>query len=171
MLKHAGEVAVGSGLVARLPAFPDAPVDELLDLRSDLAGPLTRYRRAASSMATRLTARPFDREAAAEMDDLWNTEVAPALADIEEGLEQHGLVREVGRALGQDVKSLLGGGAAIYVGFDQLTSLDSWISATAAAAAPGLTALVSGIQSSLTAKRDLRGRDLFYLYEVNRRLG
>jgi hypothetical protein len=39
-LRHAGEAAIGSGLVARLPAFPGAPLNELLDLRSDLAGPL-----------------------------------------------------------------------------------------------------------------------------------
>src|SRR2546421_3946093 len=82
VIRHAREAAVGSGLIARLPAFPQAPLDELLDLRSDLSGPLTRYRRAASTMATSLSARPFDRDAAAEIDDLWNHEVAPALNDI-----------------------------------------------------------------------------------------
>jgi hypothetical protein len=41
-LKHAGEAAVGSGLVSRLPAFTAAPIDELLDLRGDLVTPLSR---------------------------------------------------------------------------------------------------------------------------------
>jgi len=69
-MKHAGEAAVGSGLVARLPAFPQVPLNELLDLRRDLSDPLTRYRAAVSRLAGELTARSFDPEAVAEIDDL-----------------------------------------------------------------------------------------------------
>src|SRR6266540_3766694 len=76
-IKHAGEAAVGSGLVARLPALPEAPVDELLDLRQDLGPPLTRYRAAVSRLADKLAFRAFDSEFAAEIDDLWTRDVAP----------------------------------------------------------------------------------------------
>jgi hypothetical protein len=53
-ISNANEAALGTGFVARLPAFPPAPMDELLDLREVLDEPLGRYRRKvspASSMA------------------------------------------------------------------------------------------------------------------------
>jgi hypothetical protein len=169
-LKHAGEAAVGSGFVARLPAFPQAPLDELLDLRADLAAPLTRYRAAVSHIAARLTVRAFDREVAAEIEDLWLSDVAPALSEIEEGFAEHGLVREVARTLGQDLKTLLVEGAALYVGLDNLTTLNGWVSATTALAGPAVQAAATGAKDTYMARRDLKKKDLFYLYEVNRRL-
>jgi len=114
-IKHAGEAAVGSGLVARLPALPEAPVDELLDLRQDLGPPLTRYRAAVSRLADKLAFRAFDSEFAAEIDDLWTRDVAPALVEIEEGFAEHGLVREVAKTLGAELKSMIREGAALYV--------------------------------------------------------
>jgi len=87
-LQHAGEAAVGTGLVARLPAFPGAPLDELLDLRSDLTGPLGRYRAVVVRLSAKITAGPFD-------DDL----------------HRHGLVREIARSARRDVHKLLPEGA------------------------------------------------------------
>lgn len=168
-LKHAGEAAVGSGLIARLPAFPQAPLGELLDLRSDLNAPLVRYRAAVSSMATRLTVRGFDPDIAAEINDLWVTDVSPALADIEEGLAEHGLVREIARSVGQDVKTLVPQGAALYVGFENLTTLNNWVSATAALATPAAQAIISGTRNALAGKQDVRRKDMYYLYEVDNR--
>ncbi|MEV0877860.1 hypothetical protein AB0I85_08500 [Micromonospora echinofusca] len=168
-LKHAGEAAVGSGLIARLPAFPQAPLDELLDLRSDLYAPLARYRAAVSGMATKLTVRGFDPDIAAEIDDLWITDVSPALADIEEGLAEHGLVREIGRSVGQDVKTLVPQGAALYVGFESLTTLNNWVSATAALAAPTAQAIISGTRNALAGKQNVRRKDMYYLYAIDNR--
>ena len=106
-LRHAAEAAVGSGLVARLPAFPRAPLGEILDLRSDLAGPLGRYRAAAVRLSAKVATAEFDNELPAELDDLWTTEVQPALDEMDEDLHRHGLVREIARAARQDVHKLL----------------------------------------------------------------
>lgn len=169
-LKHAGEAAVGSGLVARLPTLPDSPVDEILDLRRDLAVPLTRYRAAVSRLADKLAFRAFDPESATEIDDLWTREVAPALVEIEEGFAEHGLVREVAKTIGADLKTMIREGAALYVGLGTLTSLNKWIASTAAVAGPVAEAAARAATASRTARRELRGRELYYLYEVNRRL-
>lgn len=70
-MRHAEQAAVGSRLVARLPAFPGVPLDEILDLRCDLAAPLGRYRTAVVRLSDRLQAGPFDRDLPDEIDDLW----------------------------------------------------------------------------------------------------
>jgi hypothetical protein len=162
-LKHAGEAAVGSGLVARLPAFPLAPLDDLLSLRADLSAPLARYRAAVSRIAARLTVRAFDREVAAEIEDLWLSEVAPVLSEIEEGFAEHGLVREIARTLGQDLKTLLVEGAALFVGLDNLTTLNDWVSAATALAGPAVQAAATGAKDTFLARRDLKEGSLLSL--------
>lgn len=169
-LVHAGEAAVGSGLVARLPAFPEAPLDELLDVRGDLAGPLGRYRAAVVRLSAQITARPFDDDLPAVLDDLWSAEVQPALSEMDDNLHEHGLVREIARAARRDVHKLLTEGAGLYMGLSQLTTMSDWLSATAGTTGVALTAGALGYDRAADAKKELCRRDLYYLYEVGRRL-
>lgn len=169
-MRHAGQAAVGSGLVARLPAFPDAPLDEILDLRGDLAAPLGRYRSAVVRLSDRLQAGPFDKDLSGEIDDLWGTDVQPALDQIGDGLHDHGLVREIARSARQDVKTLIAEGSFLYVGLSGLSSVNEWISATVGLAGATLGATATGAHRASAARKDLKGNDLFYLYEVDRRL-
>lgn len=169
-LVHAGEAAVGSGLIARLPAFPEAPLDELLDVRGDLAGPLGRYRAAVVRLSAQITAGPFDDDLPAVLDDLWSAEVQPALSEMDDNLREHGLVREIARAARRDVHKLLTEGAGLYMGLSQLTTMSDWLSATAGTTGVALTAGALGYDRAADAKKELSRRDLYYLYEVGRRL-
>jgi hypothetical protein len=76
---HAGQAEVGSGLVTRPPAFVAPPMTEILDLRRDLQDPLTNYRAAVLRLADRLTTKAYQAENVAELDDLWTSDVQPAL--------------------------------------------------------------------------------------------
>jgi hypothetical protein len=169
-LRHAGEAAIGSGLVARLPAFPGAPLDEILDLRSDLAAPLGRYRAATVRLSAKVTTGPFDKDLPAELDDLWTTDVQPALDEMDEDLHRHSLVHEIARAARQDVHKLLTEGAGLYMGLSQLTSMDDWLSATTGVAGVAVTAGALGYDRAAEVKHEASRRDLYYLYEVDRRL-
>jgi hypothetical protein len=176
MVRHAGEAAVGSGFVTRLPAFTAAPVDELLDLRADLSTPLSRYRRAVSVMASKLAYRAFDEESAVEIEDLWRNEVDPALRDLREGFAEHGLVRELRRALALDLKTYVSGaaGPGLWMAMDDLTSLGGWIKAAGAAAPAAAVAAQGAFTAGYRrhdARRQLEKHELFYLYEAENRLG
>lgn len=169
-LKHAGEAAVGAGLVARLPSFPQAPVDELLDLRRDLYAPLVRYRAATSRLADRVATPAFDTAMAAEIDDLWTTDVAPALVEIGEGLTEHGLVREMARASTQNVRDLIVSGSAIYVGLAAGTSVDGVAASTVAVGGAVAGTAARAAVARRAERRGVAAHELFYLYEVDRRL-
>jgi len=169
-LKHAGEAAVGAGLVARLPSFPQAPVDELLDLRRDLSAPLVRYRAATSRLADRVATPAFDTAMAAEIDDLWTTDVAPALVEIGEGLTEHGLVREMARASMQNVRDLIVSGSAIYVGLAAGTSVDGVAASTVAVGGAVAGTAARAAVARRAERRGVAAHELFYLYEVDRRL-
>jgi hypothetical protein len=160
-LKRAGDAALHGGLVARLPAFPQAPVDELLDLREDLRGPLDRYRAHVSRLACQLALPSVHPASAGEIEDLWLHTVAPALSELREGFAEHGLVREIARTIGADLKTVLsaGAGAAIFLGMDRLASVDRWVSQG-----------TGPIEATRTpAYRDHGRHDLFYLYEPDPR--
>lgn len=166
--RHAGEALVGTGLIARLPAFPQAPLDELLDLRGDLAAPLIRYRAAVMKMGDALRSEVLDPNAQVEIDDLWRSQVEPAVFEIEETLAQHGLVREVARQAAQDVKWLLLEGPAFYLGLEHISSLEGWVSALGAAAAPTAHAGVKGAQAAVSGRREAKAHDLYFLYQAQR---
>ena len=168
-LKRAGQAAVGSGLISRLPAFPDAPMDELLELRSDLTNPLTRYRAAALDLSGQLSPVLGD-ELEAQVDDLWAAKVAPALLEIEETLVDHSLVRELAKRATSDIRALLTGGAGVYMGVTATASLPAAATALAGAALGAAPVVGQSAWASAEARRSAQRHELFYLYETNRRL-
>ena len=160
---------MGAGLVARLPAFPDARVDELLQLREDLSAPLTNYRAAVVRVSRTIPDIPV-----AELDDAvqteWLASVGPALEDIGNGLVEHGLVRELSRHARLDTATYLTMASGLFVGMDQLTDLSTVVAGMVSAipAAGGTFARASISRSD--ARRELRGRDFYYLYSANEAL-
>lgn len=78
---RAGQAAVGSGLIARLPAFPQAPMDELLDLRSDLTESLRRYRSAVVTLSAGLDPG-LGSQVEERIDDIWIANVEPAITEL-----------------------------------------------------------------------------------------
>jgi hypothetical protein len=174
-VSHAGQAALGGGFAARLPTFSDAPIDELLDLRSDLDKQLSRYRRGIVKMADRLTYRAYDAEFEVEIDDLWRTEVKPALDEMTEGFAEHSLVRDIARVMSTDIKSIISAsvGPSVMVGLDTLTHLGALISVIGGAAAPAATVATQIAQAHARRRTELGEMekcDLFYLYDLNRRL-
>ncbi|KQX68551.1 hypothetical protein ASD06_17600 [Angustibacter sp. Root456] len=172
---QAGRAAIGSGLVARLPAFPGVPLDELIDLRSDLDDPLSRYRRSVAQMSAQMNVSAVNPELEAEIDDLWTVEVDPTLRDLREGLAEHGLVRDVARSLAEDVSSVVAGatGSTITLGFTSLSHLSGWLQ-VAGGALPLASALagsaIKGIHARGDGQHEVQRHDLFYLVELGRRL-
>jgi hypothetical protein len=174
-LAHAKNVSIGSGLIRKLPAFTAAPMDEILDLRREANGSLSRYRRAVASLTPKIASAAFGTEFNEEVNDIWLREVEPAIDEIKETLADHTLVRETARHLSIDLKSYVfaASGPFVAVGVQSLSTLDTLMMA-AVAATP---AALAGVQLLAGADRDRRAElkqaqksDLFYLYDLGSRL-
>lgn len=159
----------GAGLIARLPAFPEVPLDELLDLRKDLSDPLVRYRTAAARMSKQ-SGLAIGPDANAQIDDLWVNEVEPAILAIKEQMHDHGLMRELARTACDDIKTYLAEGTAIVLGLGTLTGIAGWASTLLGMGAPSAQASVQAWKSSHDGQLAAQRSDLFYLYEARRRL-
>lgn len=169
-LSRAGQAAIGSGLVARLPAFPSARMADLLDLRTDMAAPLIRYRAAVGEFE-KTTASTFDDRMSVRVDELWASGVQPSMIDLREQFMRHSLVKEIARSAAEDVKAYIATGPAIFLGMNSMTGLGGLVSASAGLAAPAGAALVRGAAKRSDHRFELKRHKLFYLYEANRRLG
>lgn len=165
---NAWEATLGTGMIARLPSFHAAPLDELLNVRRDLDGPLARYRRAVATLGEKVHTSPFAVDAPLEVDHLYRTSVLPALTEIREELAHHSFVREYARTLGENPATFLTGLSATGALVVLATAVPD-VAALAAAAG-----LVSPATTASTrrqeALREIKKNDLFYLHEVNRRL-
>jgi hypothetical protein len=165
------EAVIGAGLIARLPAFTEIPMGEVLDLRRDLNSPLVRYRAAVSAMrADDLDPHSSSREAA--IDFLWRQKVAPALLELEEQLKDHGLVKELARSLGADIRSVVTGAplrASLALGAGTALQMDAVAGAVAAGVAAFAPPVIDGFNARGKARRSVQRSDFYYLYRLNTR--
>ena len=168
-LRLAGKAALGAGFVARLPAFTEAPMDELLDLRADLDKPLRRYRGAVSQFSVDLP-RVIGRELEHEVDHLWETNVSPSLLEINELFHEHSFIKELARSSMLDVGKYLAYAGGVYVGLGAATDLGQAV-ASVVSAVPGLAeASTRALVARGSAVKAAQQKELFYLHAVNVRL-
>jgi hypothetical protein len=111
------QAMAASGLIGRLPTFPDATVDEVLDIRRELAPCLTQFRGAMVTISKNFASAAWESGFEDELQDAWVETVHPAIEAIEASV--------------RDNHSLL--------------SLSAGITGTAKAAWPGLAILAAGL--------------------------
>lgn len=147
-----GKAAMGAGLVAKLPSFEAASVDELLQLRADLTKPLARYRSEVVRRSRTIPDIPLiELDTAVQAE--WEASVAPALDDLSTGLLEHGLVHELSKQARLDTATYLTLASGLFLGMDQLTDLS--------VIASGMAASVPAIWGSAWQGLGRRGREAF----------
>ncbi len=167
---NAEEAVLGTGLIARLPAFTAAPVDEIMGLRCDLEEPLGRYRRKVAELRGLLLAGPFDPTISAEVDSVWRLEVDPMIADVREAMVEHGLIREFLRSIGESPADFAKG-VLLPAALGVFTADALEVGGVVGVAAGVITPAVAAVRQRSVGLATARRNDFFYLYEVNRRLG
>ena len=111
---------VGTGLVSRLPAFPNASVASVLKARVELSEALTNYRAGVTKVSERIRSGPFDESLQHEVTDLWRDEVAPAVDRLSKDLSSTRLLRDAAVNLAVDAKTAMSA-AAMFFGVDTFT--------------------------------------------------
>ena len=172
-MRLAAQAALGAGFAERLPAFPMAKMDELIEMRSELALPLARYRGAVVRFSKDI--QPMVGEGLTfEVQQQWEETVKPMLMGLEDEMADHGLVRELARSLNvKDVRNFGYWTSGTYFAFANSTSLDALTTglvATGASAIPQAASVALGaVRARRAATNELETNELYYLYEANRR--
>ena len=90
-ITHAG---ISENYIQRLPAFSEASVDELIDIKKELAKPLIRFRSKMIEYSDLIQTMPWDTDFQSECQLLYDKEVMPALLELEE-LSNDGSLRRI----------------------------------------------------------------------------
>lgn len=158
---------IGTGLIERLPVFPDAPMSEILEAREELAEGRSEYREAVKALSEKLKSSALDSTLPSEVNELWHDSVRPKLRKLQKSTLKTRLMHGTGVRLVDEIGSLptilvtvIGVGAAADLLPDLLT-----VGATASRVA------AAGIKEALEAHSAVREHDLVYLLDVNKKLG
>ena len=160
MRTRSAAVSAGAELMGRLPAFPTATIDEVLDIRETLASSLASFRASMMEATERLDvfSPTFDND----INDLWLRKVAPAIEAIENN------VRE------ERIQNWLqpGVGAGVVVAASTIAEkfVDGSLSTRSLVATVGVAA-AEKYRRDRKLMSELRKQPFWYLYEIDRQLG
>lgn len=160
--------AAGAGLIQRLPTFPHAPMEHILEARDELSDGRIGYRRALKKLADELKSTPFEETMPAELDELWHDTVEPALVDLRKRATVTRVAYEAGKDL---VSSNAGAVGALAVTLTSIGSLADLFPSAAAITAGSVSVAYAGVRAALSARSEVREYDLVYLHDLNHRLG
>lgn len=169
---NAGEALLGTGFLSNLPAFPQAPMEQLLEVRGELEDPLRRYRRKVTDLRSHMLTDAFDKNADAEVHAIWRTEIDPAVSDIRKAMADHALSRELLREGGQDISQfvtgpILGGLAVIAA---NALDVNAALTAALGVGTASLPAVTRAFSARKKGRDAAKAHDLYYLYAVGKEL-
>jgi hypothetical protein len=136
----ATEPHLAASFFGRMQSFPDARMDEILDVRRELDAPLVRFRSAVAGMAREMAETPLDDAFERAASALYRERVAPALLEIQEVEKERGLFRQI-------AKQTLSGEAAPDLA-TAVTAATVGLAATNYASLPGLAAVIGGVSAT-----------------------
>lgn len=163
---RATRASVGSGLIERLPTFPDARMKDVLEVRDSLSEGRARYRGTVKRLASSLASSALDDSLPADLNEMWRDEVQPVLRDMQHTVKISSLGRDLVGRLATDYKSVVTGGT-FYVAIENLSEL----SFTAAGAlSAGANIAWQATAEVLSARGKVRKHELVYLLDVHKGL-
>jgi hypothetical protein len=76
-------------LLARLPSFEQASIDEIIDIRTELDNPLTRFRGAVIKFSDQIRSASWDQDFTSDAETVFHKEVKPSVLEIEEAIKSN----------------------------------------------------------------------------------
>ncbi len=154
------------GLLARLPALKELPIEDLVEIRSDLKDYLVPFRAEVIAMSEELAAEdhpPKGSDATSAIDHLWHRRVRPIMAEMDAKVKRDGYPRQLLNAFSEDAGSVVSAGASVLLAAGSIyAGVGSLIPAAAAASVP----FVRALNASLKARDSIREQRLYFLYQV-----
>jgi len=155
---------LGTGLIAKLPAFPGARMDDILETRQEVEQYVGKFRRAVSRMRQDLESTALDQEFPEELDAIFVSEVRAAMEEIQEALGASSLIRRLSGIAAASV-----GSAALGLALVAGLHLPGLVAAGVAGLAE-TAAIADSLGATAAGRRTASGHELFFLYRTQLRL-
>ena len=186
IIRHAG---IANNILVTLPTLEKATVDEILDFKKDLTGPLTNFRTAIYQFSEQVTSMPWDDNFKFECLKLYDTEVMPKVNEINELSSETSVLKNFGRKVLSDEEErrklgYVGAGLAITITtgsniMDALGILENLLRSGAkiGLTAAGITAFLKTVDllrqsyaETQEKKAEIEGNVMYYYYKASNKL-
>ena len=160
------QAMTASALMGRLPTFPNATVDEVIDIRSELAPALTQFRSAMVTISNAFTSAAWEKDFEDEVHDAWVESVLPAVEAIDASVKDNTSLLSL-------ATGIVGAGNTSYPGLAIVgAGLVGHVGAAAVAGGvlSGAAPLMQAIRDRKSAKQGIRMQPFYFLYAVEQHL-
>lgn len=156
------QAMTASALMGRLPTFPAATLDEVLDIRKELSPSLTQFRGAMVTIAKGFTSAAWESDFEDEVHDAWVETVAPAVEHIEASVRDNNSLFSLTTGVTGAVNTSLPGLAIVAAGLLGHLGAVAALGGGLSAVAPVLQAL----RDRRAANAAIRMQPFYFLYGV-----
>lgn len=186
VLVHAG---LATNILMTLPTLESASIDELLDFKKSMNGPLTRFRAAIYDFSTEIKTMPWDPNFKYDCLKLYNTKVAPNIEEINELSSETSTLKNFGRRVLADEEirrsaawTIGGITATITSSSNLIGTMDAikniLISASIVAIAPkaassflkALSFYSEAKQETQLIKNNIKSNSMYYYFQASQKL-
>jgi hypothetical protein len=156
-------VRLAGDLLTELPIIDDVSVDEILDIRRELNGPLIRFRGALGKFAEEIKSAPWDKNFEIEAEQLFRKYIGPAVAEIIHEVKANSSL--AGLILRKTTMPVLAGGGLLFY-LDQLALLpvNAAIAIGGAFASAGV--LLDAYKTWQTERLNVEKNQLYFYYKL-----
>ena len=162
--RRGASASVSERFLARLPTFPGAKVDEVIDIRADLRDPLFRFRRELQQVVADMELSPWDPQFEHSVQAAWIERVAPALLEIEELSNE----KKLGINYGPEAVGTLVTAGSMFAGMNMIT--EGLIAAGVGAAGGVAAATATAVLKQRAYVKKIRANPYFFVYDTDQRL-
>ena len=149
VLRHAG---IASNILMTLPTLKGASVDELLALKKEYSKPLIQFRSAIYGFSEQIKSLPWDDDFQYDCLKLYNTQVAPSVAEINEVLMDTSVLKNLGKQILTDEEIRKQSGYVIGGLATAVTTTSSMVDAMGA-----IKTLIMGLSMIVVSKEAFAG--------------
>ena len=160
------QAMTASGLMGRLPTFPTATVDEVIDIRSELAPSLTQFRSAMVTISKSFSSAPWETDFEDEVHDAWVESVLPAVESIDASVKDNSSLLSLATGITGAANSAYPGLAIVGAG------LVGHLGAVAAigGALAGVAPILQAVRDRKKADSEIRMQPFYFLYAADEAL-
>lgn len=164
------QAAIASDLLSRMPALPNASMTDVLSVRRDLEKPLGRFRAIVIGLAKQLESELLDADLDGEIQDIYLSQIAPALDDLADQFASSIYLRELADASADDLKWLFAAGAGLTLGLAGVGHLPALTATSIGAGGIAASTAVKTASAVGRTRSTARRNHLYFLYRANNKL-
>ncbi|MCS5519514.1 hypothetical protein [Curtobacterium flaccumfaciens] len=114
-LLNAQKAGAATRFIEYLQAFPDSTMASVISSREALGDQLIRYRRAVSRLSAKLDSEATDAAFEAEVEDIWQSDVQPALLDLREAVRNSRVAKDTAFEVLRDKATMAAGVSSVLI--------------------------------------------------------